>query len=233
RTVAAATPEAAIAHFLDARVRGNLDDAWRVVSDRDRRQFPAAVDFVDANGELPRVVKYRLGAPSISGGRAHVPGTVSFVASLDQVGGDVPARATAAWTAVRERGTWHVLLAESEIHPQFPSAAGARPAALAWASARQRCTTGPQWQGPLLGSDAETRAARLCHTPGAVQVGAPRELDPNDGSDSFLAAFGGDVFTWARVVPLTSPVSVDIVLAPIGDQWSVIGAMQASPASSG
>jgi hypothetical protein len=231
-TVPAPTPADALRHFLDARVAGRDDDAWDVVSDRDHRQFPAAGDWVDANGELPRVTRYTLAAPQVRGDRAQINGTVSFVAMLDQIGGLVPAHADVTWVVVRERGNWRVALSESETRPQYPPESAAVSAAMSWAAAQQACGTASQWDGPFLG-DADTDGRLLCHARGPVRAGAVRELDDTQAAEPFIAAFGAEVFSWARVVPVIAPSALDVVLAPIGDHWSVVGAIAASPSGSG
>jgi hypothetical protein len=231
-TVKTPTPVDGLHLFLDARVAGNNDDAWRAVSDRDHRQFPTAVDWEDANGELPHVTGYTLGAPDASGDRGEVPGTVSYVPTLDEIGGNVPAIADVTWAVVHEAGNWHVSLAESEVRARRPADSGAVTAARRWAAAREQCATAAQWRGEFLGN-ADDRGARLCHATGAVDVGGVRELDDTDDAEPFLAAFGGDVFSWARVVAVSGPAQFDLVLAPIGDQWFAIGAIASSSRSSG
>jgi hypothetical protein len=226
------TPGDAVKHFLDARVAGRSDDAWRVVSDRDHREFPEAIDWEDANGVLPRVTGYTIGLPQAIGDRGQVTGTVSYAPSLDQIAGDVPAHANTTWVVVRERGNWHVSVSESDTEPLYPPDTEAVPVARAWVAAKQQCTTVSQWDGPFVG-EADVAARALCHARGDVQVGAVRELDDTAAAESFIAAFGGDVFSWARVVPVMAPTQLDLVLAPIGDQWSVIGAITAFPRSSG
>jgi hypothetical protein len=42
------------------------------------------------------------------------------------------------------------------------------------------------------------------------------------------AAFGPDVYAWARRVPVTGPVALDLFLAPVGERWLVVGAGEAS-----
>jgi hypothetical protein len=232
----ATTPEPtdAVSTFLDARVAGRLDDAWMVVSERDRRPYPSATDWEDANGVLPTVLAHTLGPPQVIGGRGEIRGTVSFVPMLDTVAGNVPANADATWVVVRERGNWRVSLGESVLQPRYPSDADAITAARAWVGTTDRCARERRWSGPFLG-DADDDVARLCDArgPGPAQVGPVYELTDGEGSEPFIAAFGADVFTWARVVPVASPVALDLVLAPIGHQWFVIGAITASPPSSG
>jgi len=165
---------------------------------------------------------------------AQVTGTISYRPDLDEIAGDVPAVANATWALVRERGNWRVALADSEVVPVYAEDAGAARAARAWVDARLDCRTAAQWDGAFLG-DANAEVHDLCHArAGATARLQPvHELDDTAGAEPFLAAFGADVFTWARVVPVVAPVQVDLVLAPIGDQWSVIGAIAASPQSSG
>ncbi|MDQ1520872.1 MAG: hypothetical protein QOI55_1945, partial [Actinomycetota bacterium] len=138
--------------------------------------------------------------------------------------------ADVTWVVVRERGNWRVALSESDTQPRYPPESAAAPAARSWVAAQQACTTASQWKGPFLG-DADGRL--LCHVRGDVHVGAVHELDDTQQAESFIAAFGGDVFSWARVVPVSAPAALDVVLVPIGDQWSVIGAIAASPSGSG
>ena len=46
-----------------------------------------------------------------------------------------------------------------------------------------------------------------------------------DAADAapFLAAFGPEVGIWARVVDVETPIALRLVLAPIGEQWRVVG----------
>jgi hypothetical protein len=48
---------------------------------------------------------------------------------------------------------------------------------------------------------------------------------PEFESGPFVTAFGPETGSWARVVPVTAPVSLRAVVAPIGDEWVVVGVL--------
>ena len=64
-----------------------------------------------------------------------------------------------------------------------------------------------------------------------MTVGAPTDLLDDAGVSAVTAAFGPDVYAWARVVPVTAPERLELVLAPVGERWLVIGIREASPGS--
>lgn len=57
-----------------------------------------------------------------------------------------------------------------------------------------------------------------------MEVGPPLPLDALDAAP-FLAAFGPEATSWARVVAVTDPVPLRAVVAPIGQEWLVIGVL--------
>lgn len=72
-------------------------------------------------------------------------------------------------------------------------------------------------------------AKRLCRATGPVTVGVPTALIDDAGLSALTAAFGPDVYAWARVVPVTAPARLELVLAPVGERWLVVGIREASP----
>jgi hypothetical protein len=64
----------------------------------------------------------------------------------------------------------------------------------------------------------------LCGTEGDVVIGQPLQLDELD-AEPFRNLFGADVTTWARVVPVSDPVPMRAVVAPVGNQWLVMGVL--------
>ena len=75
----------------------------------------------------------------------------------------------------------------------------------------------------MLGVAAEARAAALCETDGEIRVTDPVTLDTVVGVEPVLAAFGPEASVWARVVTVQAPRHLDVVTAPVGDEWVVIG----------
>ena len=57
-----------------------------------------------------------------------------------------------------------------------------------------------------------------------MEVDPPLPLEAIDAAP-FLAAFGPEASTWARVVTVTEPVPLRAVVAPIGQEWLVIGVL--------
>ena len=100
--------------------------------------------------------------------------------------------------------------------------ATALPAVRSWVHERDGCSRSSRVH--VLGSASLLRT--LCDSKGSVEVDAIQILAPGLGSESLLAAYGSDVFDWARVVPVRSPAAVGVVVAPVGSQWRVIGVIE-------
>ncbi|MGH3308044.1 MAG: hypothetical protein ACRDOX_10190, partial [Nocardioides sp.] len=180
--------------------------------------------------QLPIVTGVTLGVVTGDGTRAEVEAEVTFEPALDETRGLVPARAHGVWVAVAEDGGWRVAHSERRLLPQYPDGNGAVTAAETWAQVRTECRAGDEYDGGLLGATGPVTA--LCGAPGPVDAGAVSNLEPGVGVEPFLAAFGPEVLSWARVVPLASPVPLAVVLAPVADRWVVVGALDSLPGGS-
>jgi hypothetical protein len=229
----AATPIEAVEGYLAAEAGGRYDESFLFLTTADRELYRSAANWTQQHADLPPIVGYMVSptsAPPAPDGRVTVGATLALEPSLDEVAGLVAARATAAWVAVQEGGLWRVLLSESALTPTWPSDTTAGDAVRAWAEARRDCPTGTQitaeWAGGLLGFPS--LADDLCEASSRVRVGPPVPLDPIDAA-TFVAAFGEEVAEVARVVPLTSPAELQAVVAPLGDNWLVIGVLPPPP----
>lgn len=225
----AATPRDAVAGFLTAESEGRIADSFTFLSAADRRDLGSASGWVAAHADvLPPVTGFEIGDVTRDGDRAEVDATVAFEPGLDEVLGLTPAQGSATWVVNRaDSGRWGIAFDDSTVEPEYPSDDEAAVAAARdWAQARQQCADAPgEWSGGLLGSPAV--AEKLCGADGAVEIAPATALSDVD-APAITAAFGPDAGTWARVVPVTAPEPLRVVLAPVGDRWMVVGALQAA-----
>jgi hypothetical protein len=215
----AATPGAAVEAFLRAEIQGDFTESYGVLAANDRAAHLSGAGWRAAHAQLPVVLGFTLGATRVLGDRAEIDGSVRFDPELSLTVGLVPSTAVATWVARAEDGGWRVAFSEAVVTPQWLPDTSATAAAGAWVTARTGC--GAQARVALLG--AGHLVDELCAAHGTTEVGAPLPLEPVESADSFLAAYGPDVFSWARVVPVTAPARVGAVLAPLGSRWRVIG----------
>ncbi|MGH8984884.1 MAG: hypothetical protein ACRDY6_13560 [Acidimicrobiia bacterium] len=222
----APNPTTALDSFLSAEARDDYATSYGLLSKPDRDEIGSSDEWVAAHGELPNVTGFVLGVVRVDGASAEVEANVTFESTLDETRGLVPSRARAAWVAVAEDGGWRVAHSQSRLTPQYPDEQGAVRAADTWVEARRSCDVATEYEGGLVGAAGPVEA--LCDTRGPVRVGAVGALEPDAGVEPFLAAFGPDVLSWARVVPVISPVPLAVVLAPVADSWLVIGMLESS-----
>jgi hypothetical protein len=226
----APTPVDAVQSFLAAEIRADHGVSYGLLSAADRAEVGSRPEWEAAHGQLPIVTGVTLGGATGDGTRAEVEAEVSFDPALDETRGLVPARAHGVWVAVAEDGGWRVANSERRLLPQYPDGSGAVTAAETWAQVRTECRAGDEYDGGLLGATGPVKA--ICGASGPVEAGAVSNLEPGVGVEPFLAAFGPEVLSWARVVRLASPVPVAVVLAPVADRWVVVGALDSVPGGS-
>ena len=222
----AASARAAIEGFLTAEIGGRFDTSYGFLSASDRLRAGGRTPWVAGHADLPQITGFTADSVVASGEEASVGTSLDLRSSLDRVIGLVPAHALATWIAVREDGGWRVAYSRSRLEPRYPSEALATDAAREWVAARQACNHAAEWSGGLLGP--VLLATRLCHADGPVTVGAATALVDDSGSGELSAAFGPDVYAWARVVPVTEPARFELIVAPVGERWLVIGVRTAS-----
>jgi hypothetical protein len=227
-SAAAPTPDGAVGAFLALEVAEDYDGSYGVLSDVDRSNATSAAAWAAQHAALPAIVSYEITAVHQHADRADVAVRLVLRPALTADAGLVPGSATATFAAVAEDGGWRVAYSDSTLVPQYAPATRAPGAVRSWVRARQDCRTGPEYDGGLVGAPA--RAEALCGTRGAIGLGKVRVLPDTAQDQPFLAAFGTDVHDWARVVPVDTPVRMDVVVAPVGERWLVVGVL---PTSSG
>ena len=227
---AAPTPAAAVEQFLAAEVAGDFATSYGFLSAADRDDLGSRAEWTSAHGQLPRITGYTVATVASGMDRTEVATALELDAGLDEIVGLVPARADATWVAVAEDGGWRVAFAQSALTPRYPADFDAPAAVENWVAARRDCRRGDQYRDGLLGSDDLART--LCRAEGRVAAGPVAPLDPSAEAQPFLAAFGPEVFSWARVVPVDAPDPFQVVVAPVDERWLVIGVLDSSPGSS-
>jgi hypothetical protein len=218
----APTPVDAIEWLLVAETNGDWSTSFGLLSRSDRSIAPTRARWALAHGQLETIEGFELGAVRSGATRTEVDVVLHLHAELSEVIGLVPATADSTWIAVAEDGGWRVEYGSTDLRPRYPDSADAVAAVRNWSNDRRACHAGVS--DTLLGSRAVLDA--LCATDRRVDVNEVEPLIPGQSTDAFLAAYGPEVFDWARVVPVRSPVALRAVVAPIGDRWRVIGVIE-------
>jgi hypothetical protein len=218
----AASAEAALTGFLDAEVAGNYEATFGFLSSTDRVTYGSPAGWVAGHADVvPPVLDYEVGDASEGDGVATIVTTMTLEPGLDQVVGLTPGRARVAWELLEaDDGTWGVALDTSAIEPIFPPAEEAGPAARAWVTERQACRAPVNERDGLIG--ATGLADSLCDATGELTVGDVEVLD-EAATTTVSTAFGPETAAASRVVRVDGPLTLGAVLAPIGDEWVVIG----------
>lgn len=224
-------PAAAVERFLTAEVAGDFATSYAMLSRQDRVANVSASVWERRHATMPAVRRFRVARIDAAGS---VSVAIDYEAVLDPVLGLVPAHAVAAFATRAEDGGHRVQFSETAITPLHLDPAGAALAAHRWVEAGRRCERPPnQWRGGLLGDGAAAVAPSLCGAPVTIADASKPFVDRN-GVEPFVAAFGPEVGTWARTVSVDAGrIYGDLVLAPVGDEWIVIGAISSSSGTSG
>ncbi len=216
---------AAVEGFLAAEANDDLETSFGFLAPETQTAFGGSpATWIAAHADvLPPVTGFLVGEVEVIGeATSAVTSTVGFEPSLDEVIGLVPAQADVVWMVVETDGSFGVDIDASQFAPRFAPEDDAATAASAWVASRQDCRRDGEWGGTLLGVEGPVR--ELCGATGQPAVGATQPLGELE-ANAFTAAFGEDALTWAREVPVTAPIEFRVVVAPIGTEWRVIGAL--------
>lgn len=220
---AATTPALAVEGFLLEESLGAFERSYGFLSEADREEFSSPAAWIAGHADLLPLTGYVITDVGEGDDEVAVEAVTTYRASLDPVIGLTPGRARSRWTAVAEDGEWRVHLAGSTLDAVYPAEEDVAGVVRAWAEARQACQTPApgEYAGGLDG--LPTLAAQLCDAEGELELSEPTLLSDGFDTTSLLAAYGPEVYGWARVVVIRSPVEMGVVAAPIGDQWQVMG----------
>jgi ketosteroid isomerase-like protein len=227
KPVTAETEDAArqvVEQFLDAEANADFEASFDLLASSDREELGPEARWRRQHADLPPVAEHEVLDVREVDGRVEVVTDVTLVSSLNEFTGLTPARGRATWTVAEEDDGWRVRYTDSVLEPRYPDDAPVVDTALAWASARQSCDPAPPEHERMLGIPRLGLA--LCGSDGRVTAGEMTDLPEGADAEVFVSAYGPDVYSWSRVVPLAGPVPMRVVLAPVGDAWQVIGIMR-------
>lgn len=221
------TARAAVAAFLQPLADGRPAGAYPLLDGASRRRYPTVASWINAQANRAAPVTFDIGASRAgAGGAVEVDLSATHASSLDAIRGLVPARSTSTWLARLENDAWRVSADPVAFRPVLPADAAATAAVQDWVSRLATCDTPaavalqvtPNLYGPA------NLARTPCETRGSWTAGEPAGLDRAADPRPFLAAFGPEVGTWARLVPVQGPGGRFLAaVAPMGDGWQVMG----------
>ncbi len=224
-----ATARAAVTAFLQPLADGRPDLAYPLLDEASRRRYPSLASWTGAQADRAAPVTFTVGASRPSAdrpGAVEVDLSATHRPSLDAIRGLVPSRSTSVWLVRQEAGGWRVSADPLTFRPVLPAEAGATDVVQRWVSLLAACdapsAAGLQVTPNLYGPSSLVQAPCAAH--GIWAAGTPVGLDRTPDSRAFLAAFGPEVGTWARLVPVEGPGSRFLAaVAPFGDGWQVMG----------
>jgi hypothetical protein len=232
--VVAGSARAAVQRFLKATAREDFTAAYRLLDAAGRRRYPSAARWTRAQADRTAITGVQVGAAKPAGRRTtDVTVRLTHPAAIDPFAGLVPARTVEVWRARSEGGGWRVAAEAVSVRAELPSDQRAPDAVTAWVQRligcdRQGATrlqVGADLYGPADLAEAP------CEQRGRWTVGGPRSFDEAAEPEAYVAAFGPDVGSWARLVPVQGPdTRFHVVVGPLGDAWRVLGTDPVQPA---
>jgi hypothetical protein len=227
KPVVAGTARAAVQRFLRATARQDFTGAYRLLDEAGRKRYPSAARWTRAQADRTVVTGVRVGAARPAGRRAtDITVELTHPAAIDPFAGLVPARTVEVWRARSEDGGWRVAADPVSVRADLPSDQRAPDAVTAWVQRLIGCDrqgaaalqAGNELYGPADLAEAP------CKQRGRWTVAAPRRFEEAAEPEAYVAAFGPEVGSWARLVPVQGPdARFHVVVGPLGDAWRVLG----------
>jgi hypothetical protein len=214
------SPRAALSAFLDAEVEGRSAESFRLlVGDVGRGEW--------IEDRLDRLVpaSYVIEAERGSDVDREFDVLVRHVPHVDTFAGFVPATSRQTWRVVGRDGRFRVEVPAARVEYLSPSDSSAAPVVRAWLAELEACR--PKGAAALQIAPSLFGRTDLARQPCRQSGWTAGEAGPVRRTidiESFAAAYGPDVATWARLVPVDGPSGgFFAVVAPLGDAWRVLG----------
>ena len=220
------TATAAVTSYLRARADGDVATSYALLDAGSRRIYPTAARWLDAQPDLAAPSTFRVLSSATAGARVDVSVDVRRTAVLDPFVGFRPAHAVEVYRAVRTGSAWRVQALPVRVSPRLIADTAAPAAVTAWLDRLRACDIPGagrfQSAAELVGDDS--LPAALCSAPAGLRVGPPQPLTDQPETAAFVAAYGPELGSYARLVPVTGPgPSLLVGVAPLGSAWRVFG----------
>jgi len=225
--VRAGTARAAVQRFLQAGADGDFATAYGLLDRAGQRRYPSLARWTRAQADRDQVTGVQIGAERRAGDRtARVTVELTRPATIDPFAGLVPARTVEVWRASSQDGSWRVAADPVSVKAHLPSDDRAPEAVTAWVQRLLGCDlqgaaslqAGADLYGPADLAEAP------CKERGRWTVADPEGFDAAVEPEAYVAAFGPEVGSWARLVPVQGPrTRFHVVVGPVGDAWRVLG----------
>lgn len=230
-TTVAAQPILDVNHvalaFGEALVAGDEASAFRLLSQSDQNQIGSPLKFGELLARDPRWISASIASPSPEDPQA-VRLVVKQTPMIDEIHGVVAPTATVSFATVQEGGGPHLLWRRRRITQNYTAPESRlQTDILAWAQDRRACATASgaassrQYRGGLVG-DAGL-AEELCHAKDSPVVNVQGDVYSLDDPQPLINAFGSGVYQWARVATVSAGKPMNVIAAPLGDHWIVVG----------
>lgn len=223
---AARSASAAVATYLRARSQGHARTSYALLAPSARRTYPSEATWLDALPDLPAPKTFTITGDKAAGSGMDVSVDVRRTPILNSFVGFVPGHATEVYRAVPSKAGWRVDAEPVSVTPKLVSDRTAAADVTAWLERVSTCdgagAVALQVSSELLGDPSLagaicTKHAQLHAAPAQPMVGDP-------STAPFLSAYGPDIGSWARLVPVTGPNQQLLVgVAPLGGSWRVFG----------
>lgn len=208
----------AVTTVLAAEQQNDPAKSFALLAPDSRKDYKDVAGWSNRLKELPAVTGFKLDK---SNGTSQVA-TVNHKAGLDPFIGLSPAQERQTWKGAKFPKGW-LLSADPQTDPILPGDDKAPPAAKAWVEAVQACDQARATAMQAISTLFAAVTPTICKVPGVVATGNVEKLAEGPASTNIVAQYTPDALTWARVVPVTGPVAVKVILAPIGNEWKVLG----------
>ena len=222
---AAPTPSDAVSRYIEAEIKADSPASYGQLSADDR----AAVGYEDwdqGQDERPPYVSFAIAKATDK----TVVVDARLTPAINEVVGVIPGHAEVTFEVLAEDGGYRVSLDDTALRPKFPDRSLAAPIAQSWVTASQGCRSSErsalEYDGSLLGTLGLVES--LCGVAGATQSPRSGAFDELLDPSIMLSAFGGEAADWTEVATFTGLSGLEklqVILAPLGDQWVVVGGL--------